>query len=174
MGGIARDESAAIAEFIGDQTAAVPVLLRNHLIFEIRIDAENGPQTTVAIDGLEIILVGLEIIVHQPALGAVDRIDHARAARIDGAGAPGAWVLLAIDQAGRADEGRLYALDDGVTGELGADRLAHARARAVAADQEAAIDAPPRTRVEIAQGDAGALVLDHDVLGRGAVDDGDA
>ena len=55
-------------------------------------------------------------------------------------------MLLAVDQAGRADEGRLHALDDGVAGKLGADRLAHHRARAVAADQEAAIDPPAPCR----------------------------
>ena len=45
-------------------------------------------------------------------------------------------MLLAIDQVGRADIGRLHALHDGVAGQFGADRLADDRARAVAADQD--------------------------------------
>src|SRR6185437_8744469 len=174
MRGIARDERAAVAEFVRDEATAVPVFLRDHLVFEIRIDPEDGAQAAIAIDRLEIILVGPKIIMHQPALGAVDRIDHPGAARIDRAGAPGALVLLAIEQARRTDESRLHTLDDGIAGKFGADRLAHDRARTVATDQEAAIDAPDRTRVEIAQGNAGTIILDHHVLRRGAVDDGDA
>jgi hypothetical protein len=121
----------------------------------------------------KITFIRLQIVVHQPALASVDRIDHARAARVDGAGAPGALVPLPADQVGGADEGRLHALDDGVAGELGADRLAHHGARAVAPDQEAALDAPDRPGIEIAQVCPRGPILHDHVFDRGAVDDAD-
>ena len=58
--------------------------------------------------------------------------------------------------------------------QFGADRLADHRARAVAADQVAAVQPRDAAGVEIAQADARGAILDHDVLDRGAVDDADA
>ena len=42
---------------------------------------------------VEIALARPHVIMHQPALAAVDRIHHAGAARVDGAGAPGAFAF---------------------------------------------------------------------------------
>src|SRR5260370_10709546 len=144
MRGIAGDEGAAVAKLVGDQAAAVPILLRDDLVVEAGVDAEDSAETAVAIDGIEIALAGLHVIMHQPALAAVDRIHHARTPRIDRPGPPGARALLEIDQTGGADIGRLHALDDGVAGKLGADPLANHRARAVADDQIASFHAPDR------------------------------
>src|SRR6266478_7100986 len=107
----------------------------------------------VAIGLFEIDLAGFQIIMHQPSFAAVDRIHHAGAPGIDDAGAPGARVLLAIDQAGSADKGRLHALHDGVAGQLRANRLADHGARAVAADEIPTAQTPDSAGVEIAQGD---------------------
>src|SRR5690348_8229568 len=173
MRGIACDKRTAIAKGVRDQAAAIPILFRDDLVVELGADAEDCAQAAIAVDRFEIVLVGPQVIVDQPAFVSVDRIDHAGAARIDGAGAPGAFMLLATDQAGRADEGGLHALNDRVAGEFGADRLADDGARAVATDQEAAIDPAKLAAVEIAHRDISAGVLNDDILDRAAVDDGD-
>src|SRR5258708_7241300 len=82
--------------------------------------------------------------------------------------------MLAIDQVGGADIGRLHALHDGVAGKLRADRLADDGTRAVATDQIAAARAPDGPGVEIAQTEARGGLLHHHVFDRGAVDDLDA
>src|ERR1700688_4494273 len=171
---VAGDEGASVAKLLGNQPPSVPILLRDDLIVEVGADAEDGADAGVAVHGIEIALAGPHVIVHQPALAAVDRIDHAAAARIDRAGAPGALVPLQADQVGRADEGRLHALHHGIAGKLGADRLANDRARAVAADQKAAAHAPDGPGFQVEQGHAGARLLDPAVYDRSAVDDADA
>ena len=97
MRGVAGDEGATIAKPVGDQAAAVPVFVRDDLVFEIGFHPEDGAQGCIAIDLVEIALAGLHVIVHQPAFAAIDRVDHARAPRVDGAGPPGALALLAVD-----------------------------------------------------------------------------
>src|SRR3954451_10016746 len=111
MGGVADDEGAAVAKLVGDQPAPVPVFLRDDFVIEIVVDAEDGSQAGIAIDLVEATLARPHVIVHQPALAAVDGIDHAGTARVDRTRAPGGCALLAIDQPGRADVGRLYPLD---------------------------------------------------------------
>src|SRR3979490_3521939 len=101
MGGVADDEGAAMAKFIGNQPASIPVLLRDDLVVETVFHAEDGPQTGIAIDLVEIALTRPHVVVHQPALTAVDRIDHARAARIDRNGAPGGRAPPEVDHARR-------------------------------------------------------------------------
>src|SRR6185436_1294692 len=118
---IAGDEDASVTKLVGQQPAAVPVLFRNDLVTEIRTYAENRADGPVAIDGIEIRLVRPQIVVHEPAFAAIDRIDHAGAARIDRTGPPCGRMLLAIDQIRRPDVGRLHALDDRVTLQLGPD-----------------------------------------------------
>ena len=49
MRGIAADEDAAILETVGDETAADPVLLGDHLVCELRPDPEDGGEM-LAID----------------------------------------------------------------------------------------------------------------------------
>src|SRR5262249_51235928 len=155
MRGVAGDERAAVAELARDQAAAVPVFLRDDLVVEVGADAENGAQASIAVDRVEIALVRLHVVVHQPALASVDGVDHPGARRVDRAGTPGTLVPLQPDQCGCADVGRLHALDDGIAGQLRADCLAYNGAPAVATDQKAATDAPDMAALEIAQGDAG-------------------
>jgi hypothetical protein len=112
--------------------------------------------------------------VHQPSLAPVDGIDHPGAARIDDAGAPGGLVKLTKNEIWRANESRLHALHDGVTGQFRADRLADDGARAVAADQIMATEAANGVGLKIAQGRTCGIVLDPDVFDRSPTDDADA
>ena len=57
MRGVAADEDAAVAEAVGDQAAADPVLLAEDLVVEIGADAEDGADRPVAIDRVEVRLV---------------------------------------------------------------------------------------------------------------------
>src|ERR1700738_5157802 len=98
--------------------------------------------------------------MHQPSLAPVDGIDHPGAARIDDAGAPGALVKLSMNEIGGADESRLHALHDGVTGQFRADRLADDGARAVAADQITAAEAANARGLEIAPRRTCGIILD--------------
>jgi hypothetical protein len=41
---VAGDERAAVAEFVGDQAASVPILPRDDVVLEIGVDAEDGPR----------------------------------------------------------------------------------------------------------------------------------
>src|SRR5258708_23216405 len=161
MGGVADDEGTAIAKFVGNQPASIPVFLRDDLVVETVFHAEDGPQAGIAIDLVEIALTRPHVVVHQPALTAVDRIDHARAARIDRTGAPGGRALLAIDQPGRADVRRLHALDHGIAGQFRTHRLANDRARAVATDQIAAVHPRDGARVQSAPTGAPARLPAH-------------
>src|SRR3954471_21368787 len=95
---VAGDEPAAVAEFVGDQPASDPVLFRDDLIMKIRTNPENRPDAGIAVDGIEIALARLHVIMHQPALAAIDRIDHAGATRVDRTGPPRALVPLQFDQ----------------------------------------------------------------------------
>jgi hypothetical protein len=113
---IAGDKGATIAKLVRDQTAPIPILPGDDLVFEVGPDAEDGPDTGVAVHRIEIALAGLHVIVHQPSLAAIDRIHHAGAAGIDGAGAPGGLVVLTAEEVGSTEIGRLHALHDGVAG----------------------------------------------------------
>src|SRR5271165_4059069 len=95
---IAGDEGAAVAKLVRHQAAAVPILPGKNLVIEVRADAEDGSDAAIAVDRIEIALAGLHVVMHQPPLAAVDRVHHAGTARVDGAGAPGPLMALAIDQ----------------------------------------------------------------------------
>jgi hypothetical protein len=125
MGCIAGDEDPAVAELVGDETAPEPVLLGKDLVLEALVDAEDGPDRPIAIDGLEIRLVGPQIVVNDPALPAVDRVDIARSPRVEGEGRLGGLLGLQLDQLRRADIAGLGAGDDRVTFECRANALAH-------------------------------------------------
>src|SRR3979409_1136554 len=112
--------------------------------------------------------------MHQPSLSAVDRIDHAGAPWIDGAGAPGAFVLLAMKQIRRADIGRLHSLDYVIAGKLCADGPAYDGARAVASNQKAAIHPPDAAAVKIAKFRACRGIADNHGFNRGPVDNANA
>ncbi len=70
---IAADEDPPVAETVGHQAAADPVFLAEDAVLEAFVDAEDGADRPVAIDRVELRLVGLEVVVDQPAVMAVDR-----------------------------------------------------------------------------------------------------
>ena len=174
MRGIAADEDTAVLEAIRHETAADPVLLGDHLVFELRPDPENRTDRPVAVDGIEFRLAVVEEIVDEPALLAVDRHHRAAAARIEREIHPRRLAGQQALERWRAEIGRLHALDDRNAGQLRAHAVADRRTRAVAADEVSAGDRDARATVEIA-GDAGDAVL---VLGErlefGAVEDANA
>src|SRR3546814_13959742 len=88
------------------------------------------------------LLVVLEIVVDQPLLDAVDRIDVAAAPRIEREHHPRRRRLQHVDEPRRPDIRRLHALHDGIAHEAGAERLTYRRSPAVAADQKAGADRP--------------------------------
>ena len=54
MRGIAADIRAAVAEPVGHQPPPDPVFLRDHLVAEVRPDAEDGADRPVAVDRIEL------------------------------------------------------------------------------------------------------------------------
>ena len=67
--------------------------------------------------------------------------------------------------------GRLHALDDRRPLQIGVDRLAHQRTRAVAADDEIGVNLRRRSGVEVADGRNDAVIAFAEILERGAVQD---
>ena len=51
---IAADEDAPVPKAVGDEAAADPVLLRDHLVAEVRSDAKDRADRPVAIDRIEV------------------------------------------------------------------------------------------------------------------------
>src|SRR4029077_21252315 len=174
MRGVAREESTAVAKAACDQPAPVTVLFGDDVVFEIGADAEDGPNTGVAIDFLEVDLARAHIIVDQPSFASVDGVDHPGTARVDNAGAPGALAVLAANEVGRADIGRLHALHDRVSDKLGANRLADDGSRAVATDEITVACPPGRACFEVPHNDTYRIVVNADVFDERAVDDVDA
>src|SRR5262249_7918672 len=130
--GVTGDKYAPAAERVGHQAAAEPILARDDFVAELRADAEDRADARVAIDRLEIAVVGPEIIENHPALAAIDRYYVSRTIRVHRIGNPGGRAALHAEQVGRANERRLHAHDDGVALELRTDTVAHDRPRAVA------------------------------------------
>src|SRR5204863_9423264 len=104
-------------------------------------------------------VLALEIIVYEPRLAAVNRIDVAAAARVEREHAPGGWRREQADQRGRADERRLHALYDGVADELRADLPADNGASAIAAAQIACAQRERLAAVEVGETRENSVVL---------------
>lgn len=104
MRGVAADEDAAVAEAVGHEAAADPVLLAEDLVLEVGAHAEDLADCPVAVDGLEVVFAGLEVVVQQPSLAPVDGVDVAAAARVEREGGPGWPVFRHAQQRGRASE----------------------------------------------------------------------
>ena len=111
VGGIAAYKHSPLLEPIGDQAAADPVLLGDHLVFEVRPHAEYLADRPVAIDGIEFGFMRLQVIVDQPSVSSVDRDSRAAAARIERQIHPGVFAGKHRQEIRRADTGRLHALD---------------------------------------------------------------
>ena len=106
----------------------------------------------------------------QPFLAAVDRNHRAAAPRVERQRHPRGRVHQS-EQAGRVDIGRLHALDDRRSLQIGVDRLAHQRTRAVAADDEIGMNLRGGSGVEVADGRNDAVIAFAEILERGAVQD---
>ena len=79
MGGVAADEHALIAKAVRDEAAPHPVLFREDLVFEAMVNAEDGPDSPIAIDRFIPRLVVIEEIVNEP-IGATIDGEHVAAA----------------------------------------------------------------------------------------------
>ena len=55
-----------IAEPVGHQAPADPVLLADDLVVEVLADAEDRADRGIAVDGFEVVFVGIEVVVDQP------------------------------------------------------------------------------------------------------------
>ena len=157
MRAVAADEDAPVAEPVGDETAADPVLLADDLIVEIIANAEDRTDRGVAVDRVEILLMLVEVIMDQPRLAPVDRHRVARAARIERQVHPARTPLHHLQKARRADVGGLHALHHRVARQLRADDRAHPRSPAVATDQIARGERLGRAARQVAHGDGNAV-----------------
>src|SRR5262249_13219957 len=156
---IPADEDPAVAKAIRDEPAADPVLMRDHLVGEIRSDPENGADRPVTIDGVRL-LVLVEKVVHDPCLAAVDREDRAAASWIEDLAEPRRARRHAREKLRGADIGRLDPPNDRCAEQICADLLAHGRLATVAADEVIAGDGQRIAGIEIADGgDDAAFVL---------------
>src|SRR5262249_4237064 len=52
MRGVTADEHAPVAKTVGDEAAADPVFARDHLVTELRTDAEDRADRPVTVDGI--------------------------------------------------------------------------------------------------------------------------
>ena len=148
---IAADQHAPVAKALGHQAAAGPVFLAQDLVLEVGADAEDRADRCVAVDALEVFRAGHQVVVHQPGLAPVDGEAHAAAPRVRRIAAPGALAGNEAEQPGRADVGGLHALDHRRAGEGDAERFAHHRAAAVAADEKTRVHAQCGAAVEVAR-----------------------
>src|ERR1700722_12117909 len=112
---VSADESTPVAKPIGDQAARDPILLGNDLVVEIGSDAEDSPQTGVAVYRLEIVFVSAKVVVNEPRRAAVDGINVAAARRVERECAPGWLGFQTAEQGRRPNIGRLHATDLRVT-----------------------------------------------------------
>src|SRR5262249_38964065 len=157
MRGITGNEHAAVLEAISDQTAADPVLLRDDLEFEVRIDSKNLPNRPAAIDRLVIRLVIVEEIVDQPRLLSVDRHDGAAAPRVKGEIHPSRFAGQQTFQRRRTEASRLHALVFRNPGKLGTNSAANRRPATVATHEVTAVNRHALAAVEIARQGRDAL-----------------
>ena len=138
-----------MAEAVGDQASTEPVFVGQQLVLEVAIDAEDRAQRPVAIDRLEVLLVGSQVVVDQPRLTAVDGVRGPAAAGVHDDRGPGRRRAEPLQETRRADVARLDALHDGVALQADAQLATHERATTVAADQERRRDGHGLTRVAV-------------------------
>ena len=138
-----------MAEAVDDQASAEPVLVGHQLVLEVAIHAEDRAQRPVAIDRLEVLLVGSQVVVDQPRLTAVDGVRGTAAAGVHDDRGPGRRRTEPLQETRRADVARLDALHHGVALQADAKLTTHERATTVAADQERRRDGHGVTRVAV-------------------------
>src|SRR5262249_52949678 len=112
-------------EVIRNETSANPILVRDHLIREIRADAEDGTDRPVAVDRVVAWFLLSQRIVHEPVLAAVDRKDVAAAPRISDLVEPGRRPGTKGKKLRGANVGRLHPFDDRIANKRGADLFSH-------------------------------------------------
>ncbi len=149
VGGVAAQEHWAPPEAVGDESPAEPVLLADHVVGEVVPHAEDGADGPVAIDGVEVGVVGGQVVVDEPRLPAVDGVAVPRAAGVEGERGPRRRVSLTVDQRRGPDERGLHPLDDGVAFEGGTNPAPDVGPAAVAPHEQAAPDPQLRTPVEV-------------------------
>src|ERR1700733_1993621 len=136
MRGVAADEHPTVAETVGHEAAAYPIFPADNLVVKRFVDAKNDPDRPVAIDGVELGFMRLEVIVDQPSVAAVDCDSCTAAARIERQHHPGGFISHEVLELWRFDQGRLYALHDRSAGERAADQFANPRFASVTSNQE--------------------------------------
>ncbi len=174
VGGIAADERAPVAEVVGHQPASEPVLVRDDLVLERVVDAEDGADSPVTIDGVEVRLLLTQIVVDQPGLTTVDGVDGSAAARVERDIAPGRFRRQQREQLRSADVARLDTLDDGVAVQLRADPASHLGAAAVAANEVARCNLHILASFQIVCIRRHAIVVLREMVELNAVVDGNA
>ena len=116
------------------------------------------------------LVFAIEVVMDQPFVAAVDRDHRAAAPRIERQRHPGRRVHQG-EQGGGVDIGRLHALDDRRALQVGVDRLANQRTRAVAADDEIGVNLQGGSAVEIPDGRNDAVMAFAEILELSAVQD---
>ena len=117
---------------------------------------------------LEGLVLAVEVVMDQPFFAAVDRNHRAAASRIERQRHPGGLVHQS-EQSGRAYIGRLHALDDRRSLQVGVDRLADERTRPVAADDEIGMNLQGGSAVEVPDGRNDAVMAFAEILESSAV-----
>ncbi len=174
VGRVAAQEDPPLAQLVHDQPPADPVLVAEDLVREALLHAEQEAETGVAVDRLEVGLVGQEVVVHEPGLPPVDGDEVARALGGVEVAHPLRLPPDPAEQPRRAEVGRLDALNDGVALKRRADLSTDGRASAVAAHEVLRTDRERLPRLEVARRRPGALGVLTDALDLGAVEDGHA
>jgi len=169
--GVAADEDAPLPEPVRDEAARDPVLRCEHFDLKVGPDAEDHADRPITIHGGEVRLSVIGIVLDVPGLVAVHRHCHPAATGVERKIEPRRLSREQAFQRGRAYIGRVRVLQHRCPLKLGADRLAHHRARAVAADEILALDRDLLSAVEVARNRRDALLVLGEPVDFGAVED---
>src|SRR5262249_35621094 len=103
MRGISADENPPVTKPVSDEPAASPCLVGNHVILEVRSDAENRSNGPVAIDCIKLTLAIRQCVADDPSLAPIDCDDISAAAGVERKIDPGGLTRQKLDQLGRAN-----------------------------------------------------------------------
>ncbi len=155
VAGVARQEHAAVAIAVGDQAARRPLIRTQDL--EVALDADGARDQR---RGLEVgeLLLGLDLRRHvEPVVAAIHRADNARLLAVHQPVHDRGAELVRLVQPRRAEDDVVVAREAAHAFHLAADRVAHAAARTVGADEVAALDDAHLAGGEVAHRGAHAL-----------------